>query len=189
MMMRYRIAPFCFAVALGVFAAGPAAAQATAPASAEATAGLRSGQGGTYVNRGGADLDLLFGFRFTETAAGSIVGGLALGAQFTLVSLDLCLVLPDGGCAPDFPSFVTGSALLGVQRGTARTASVRVLAGLAHLRALEGGAAFGVQGRLDLATPPWQRVAGMVFLRHTALPSFRDERVSTTSGGLGLRFQ
>jgi len=155
----------------------------------EVTAGFRSGHGGTYVNRGGAAFDVAIGYRLRDTPAGSLIGALTFGAQAPVISADVCLLLPDGGCAPDFPVFFSAGALLGVQRGTARTFSARLLTGPVYYQTAGDGGAIGLQGRVDVATPSLYHTSVVASLRHSLLPSLRDEALGVTSFGLGLRVQ
>jgi hypothetical protein len=179
----------CIAIVCGLPVVGEAAAQSRAPASVEASLGFRSGHGGSYVNRGGGALDLVLAYPLRGASAGALIGGLNVGAQSQLVGLAVCLILPDGGCAPDFPTFYSIGALAGVQRGSARAFSARVLAGPVYFHAHEGGRALGMQSRVDMATPSWQRAAVVVSLRCSALPSFRGEAVGISSFGVGLRIR
>jgi len=187
--MLFRFAFCCLALTSSLCLAREVVAQSHFPASIEATAGFRSGHGGTYVNRGGAALDVALGYRLRDTPAGPLIGALTFGAQFPVVLLDVCLLLPDGGCAPDFPVFSSAGALLGVQRGSARTFSARVLTGPVYYHAAGNGGAPGVQGRMDVSTPSWSRIAVVASLRHSLLPNLRTEAVGITSFGLGLRVQ
>jgi hypothetical protein len=186
--MPWRPVLLWLALASAAIPARGLAAQTHAPVSIEASVGFREGHGGTYVNRGGGALDLALAYRLGAGAAGALVGALIVGAQTQLVALDLCLLLPDGGCAPDFPTVASAGALLGVQRGSARTGSVRVLAGPVVYLAGGGGGAAGFQGRGDLATPSWHRAALVASLRHSSLPRFRGEAIGITAAGLGIRF-
>jgi hypothetical protein len=187
--MLYRFVFCCLALMSSLCLAPEAVAQSHFPVSIEATAGFRSGHGGTYVNRGGAALDVAIGYRLRDTPAGPLIGALTFGSQTPVVSTDVCLLLPDGGCAPDFPVFFSTGALLGVQRGTARTFSARVLTGPVYYPAAGDGGALGVQGRVDVSTPSWYHTAVVASLRHSLLPSLRAEPVGVTSFGLGLRVQ
>ncbi len=188
--MPYHVAFCCLAFASSLCLAREAAAQSHFPVSAEASLGFRVGHGGTYHHRGGAALDLALTYRLRDTPVGTLIGGAALGIQTPPLARDLsCLLLPDGGCAPDFPSLFSVAALAGLQRGSAHTASARLLLGPTYHRALEDGGAVGLQGRIDVSTPPWRHTAVVTSLRHSLLPSFRGEAVGITSFGVGLRIQ
>ncbi len=189
-MHRYLV--FCLAVVSGTMMAGSAAAQYHFPVSTEASFGFRVGQGGTYANPIGAAVDVVLGYRLREIPAGTLIAALNLGAQTPVSTLGPCHVLPDGGCAPSFPIFFSGGTLVGLQRGSARTASVRILAGPTYYdahRSDGGGGALGLQGRMDVSTPPWMHTAVVASLRHSVLPSFQGDALGITSFGLGLRIQ
>jgi hypothetical protein len=64
-----------------------------------------------------------------------------------------------------------------------------VLAGPAYFRGEDPGGALGLQGRLDVSTPPVLHTALVVSLRGAVLPGFRGETLGTTSLGVGLRIQ
>lgn len=178
------------ACAAGLSLMQPADAQSQFPVSAEASAGFRVGHGGTYNNRGGAALDLMLAYRIADTPVGTWVAGAALGVQTPPLAVDAdCLLLRDGGCAPDFPGLVSVAALAGVQRGAARTASMRLLVGPTYHQPWAGRGGIGLQGRVDVSTPPWHHTAVVASLEHSLLPRFRGEPVGVTSFGLGLRVQ
>ena len=188
--MLYRLGCCCLALMSSLLLVHEAAAQFHFPVSAEATVGFRVGHGGSYDSRSGAALDLALAYRLRDTSVGTLVAGAALGIQTPALATDLdYLVLPDGGCAPNFPGLVSVAALAGVQRGSARTASARLLVGPTYHQPWEGSGGIGLQGRVDVATPPWQRTAVVASLGHSLLPSFRGEAVGITSFGVGLRVQ
>ncbi|MDQ3557485.1 MAG: hypothetical protein M3409_12035 [Gemmatimonadota bacterium] len=188
--MTHRLFVVCLAFASSSVLTSQAAAQYHFPVSTEASFGFRVGHGGTYVNRGGAAIDVVLGYRLRDTFAGTLIGGLTLGVQSPVTSSLECLIIgPGGECAPEFPALISGGALLGMQRGSARTASARILAGPMYYQNLEGGGTLGLQGRVDASTPPWMHTAVVASLRHSVLPSFRGEALGITSFGLGLRIQ
>lgn len=187
--MLYRLPLFILVLVCGLPLARELSAQSYFPVSTEMSLGFRVGHGGSYVNRGGAAFDMVLGYRLGSTSAGALIGGIAFGAQGPIVSGLECLLLADGECAPEFPVLLSGGALLGVQRGSTRTASARVMAGPMYHQGYEGGNTLGVQGRVDVATPPWHHTAVVASLRHSVLPSFRGETLGVTSFGLGLRIQ
>jgi hypothetical protein len=187
--MIRRLLLLCLAMGWGMVAANGAPGQTAGPVGVEVTAGLRSGQGGAYVNRGGMALDLAAVSPLRDLGAATVTGAFSVGGQTSLVRLDHCLLLEDGGCAPDFPTLLSVGALLGVQRGSARSASARLMAGPTAYQALPGGRALGVQGRLDLATPSWRSMALVGTVQRAVLPSFRGARVAITSFGVGLRVE
>jgi hypothetical protein len=164
-----------------------AAGQATSHLSVEASAGFRVSRGGTYHNRGGMALDVVVAYRLRD-APSALITGVAVGAQTPPLVRELsCLLLPDGGCAPDFPALFSVAALLGVQRGSSRTTAGRLFVGPTYHQAMGGGGSMGLQGRVDVSSPPWMQTAAVASLRHTLLPSFRGEEVGITSFGVGLR--
>jgi hypothetical protein len=186
--MLRRLVLLCLVSTWCLVLAGAAAAQSRLPDSVEGSIGMRAGHGGTYVNRGGVAVDGVLAYYLRPTSFGTLLGGVAVGAQSVAPARTLeCLLLPDGGCAPNFPAFFSGSALVGVHYGSTRTASARLWAGPTYHQALEGGAALGLLGRLDVATPPWQQMAVVASVRRAVLPSFRGEAVGITSFGVGLR--
>ena len=180
-------------VACGAMLAGQAGAQQHFPVFTEASFGFRVGHGGTYSARNGAAIDVVLGHRLRDTPAGTLVGGFNLGVQRQVYEVDCFLIDSDGECPPSFPAFLSGGALLGVQRGSARTASARILAGPTYYLPLgsqhDAGGALGLQGRVDVSTPPWNHTAVVASLRHSMLPRFQGEAVGITSFGLGLRIQ
>ena len=186
--MLTRVSPLLLVLAC-CLAPARGAAQARSPVSVDASAGVAVGSGGTYVDRGGAAVEAVVAYRLRQTPAGMLVGGVTLGAQSPVATNDSCLLLPGGACAPSFPVFFSGGAFLGVQRGSARTASARFMAGPVYYRADDDGGALGVRGLVDVATPPRGHVALVASLRHAVLPSFRQEAVGITSIGIGLRIQ
>ena len=181
--------------ACGAMLAGEAAAQQHFPVSTEATFGFRVGHGGTYSEtRSGAAIDVVLGYRLRDTPAGTLITGFNLGVQSVVTeSGPGTLVLPGEKEPSAFPTFFSGGVLAGIQRGSARTASARVLAGPTYYLPLgsshDAGGALGLQGRVDVSTPPWKHTAVVASLRHSVLPSFQGEAVGITSFGLGLRIQ
>ena len=192
----HRFLVFCLAVVSGTVLPGSAAAQYHFPVSTEASFGFRVGHGGTYTTRSGAAIDVVLGYRLRDTPAGTLIGAFNLGVQSPVTSDLVCIPvgpIANGECAPNFPIFFSGGALLGVQRGSARTASARILAGPTYYLPLgslhDAGGALGLQGRVDVSTPPWMHTAVVASLRHSVLPSFRGDALGITSFGLGLRIQ
>jgi hypothetical protein len=189
----HRFLVFCLAAVSGTVMAGPAAAQYHFPVSTEASFGFRVGHGGTYTTRSGAAIDVVLGYRLRDTPAGPLIGAFNLGVQSPVTTGGPGILLPNGEDAPDFPIFFSGGALVGVQRGSARTASARVMAGPTYYLPLgplhDAGGALGLQGRADVSTPPWMHTAVVASLRHSVLPSFRGDALGITSFGLGLRIQ
>jgi hypothetical protein len=182
-----RVLIFCL-VAIIVSPAAQVTAQVSAPVSVELSLGLRAAHGGAYHHRGGPALDLLVARR--NIPGGRLVAGASLGLQAPPLARDLsCVLLPQGDCAPDFPALVSFAGLVGVQSGSAQSATVRVMVGPTFHQAFSGGGAVGLQGRADASLPAWGRTAGIASLQRSLLPSFRGDTVSNTSFGLGLRVQ
>jgi hypothetical protein len=183
-------------LACGALLVREAAAQYHFPVSTEASFGFRVGHGGTYATRSGAAIDVVLGYRLRDTPTGTLIGAFNLGVQSPVTSDLVCIPIgpiSNGECAPEFPIFFSGGALLGVQRGSARTASARLLVGPTYYLPLgshhDAGGAIGLQGRVDASTPPWMHTAVVASLRHSVLPSFRGDALGITSFGLGLRIQ
>ena len=187
--MIYRTLVLYLACACGIMLAARASAQQHFPISTEASVGFRVGHGGAYTTRSGAALDVVLGYRLRDMFAGTLIGAVNLGVQSVVTTSNLCLLLPDGECAPVFPGFYSAGALLGVQRGSPRSASARIMAGPTYYQSLEQGGALGLQGRFDVATPPFLRTAVVASLRGAVLPSFDGNALGITSFGLGLRIQ
>lgn len=169
--------------------AAPLAAQERAPVSLDATLGAGYGLGGgERVERAGVALDATLGLRVRALAAGSLVLALAGSAQRSPVGGDECVVTPtSGGCVPEFPAFAALGALGGVERGDPRGSNVRLLAGPALHWMDGGGRAFGVQGRVDLATGTRLRLAPLLSLRAALIPRARGETYVLAAAGVGLR--
>jgi hypothetical protein len=178
-------------LACGALLAPQATAQEHFPVSTEASFGPTMTHGGMYSTGPGAAVDVVLGYRLRDTSVGTLIGALNAGVQFP-VSPSGCPLDPGGDCSPEFPAVISGGPLLGIQRGSARTASVRILAGPTYYdahRSAGGGGALGLQGRVDVSTPPWMHTAVVASLRHSVLPSFRGDALGITSFGLGLRIQ
>jgi hypothetical protein len=157
--------------------------------SLEASVGFGVGDGSEWRNRAGFALDGLVGLRVRSAPGGAILAGLAGGMQGMPGSGDDCLLTPSGGCVPDFPLFYSAAALLGWEAARASGPSLRVLAGPAYYRADEGGAALGLQGRLEVASPAWLHVAVVASVRGAVLPNFRGDALALAAAGFGLRLQ
>lgn len=166
-----------------------AAAQQPFPVSVDASLGVRMGSGGSYVDRGGAAADLMVGLNLGRSGAGTLVGAVTAGAQAHMGGDLDCMLSRDGECIPTFPVLLSVGALVGVSRPSAWGSTTRVLAGPAYFRDEDRGGALGLQGRLDVSTPPVLHTALVVSLRGAVLPGFRGETLGTTSLGLGLRIQ
>ncbi|MDP9352652.1 MAG: hypothetical protein M3P51_14085 [Chloroflexota bacterium] len=187
-MMRHLLLS-CFLFTCGTMLAPEAAGQYPQGISAQASLGFSFGGGGTFHNREGIALDAVLGFPLQHTPLGTLTGGLSAGAHGPITSDLVCLIGPNNECAPDFPLFLSLGALLGVQRGSATGSTARLLGGPAYFLAQEGGAALGMQGRLEVAAPPFLHVAPVVSLRGALLPSFQGSVLRSVSLGVGLRAQ
>jgi hypothetical protein len=157
--------------------------------SLDASAGFGTGAGGEFRDPAGFALDALAGVRVRPAPAGAIVAGLAAGMHGMPSSGDDCLLMPSGGCVPAFPLFYSAGALLGWETASASGPSLRLLGGPAYYRADEGGAALGLQGRLDMTTPALLHVALVVSVRGAVLPNFRGDALGLAAAGIGVRLQ
>jgi hypothetical protein len=169
------------------------AQQQSLPVSVQVSLGFRNGGGGTYHHRGGAAVDLLIGMPMRESTAGTLVGGIVIGAQSPMAVTDDCLVIRGTNeCAPNFPIFFSGGLLAGVQRGAADWFSARALAGPVYYQAHStdgGGGALGLQGRLEFATPTLLHTAPTISIRSSLVPRFAGETLRITEVAIGLRVQ
>lgn len=186
-MMQYRYVAALLTLVLGVCTVSSAAAQARPPISFQASAGLVSAVGGPQARfRTGASLDALVALRVRTLQKGFLVVGLAAGAQGIIARDDVCVIAPGGECTPEFPMFSSIGPVAGWEndRGT-----LRLLAGVASFQPDEGGATLGMNARLDLSTRPWMRLAPVLSLRTSVLPSYEGAMVGMGGIGLGLRIQ
>ena len=186
--MKRRFLAFCLPLACGAMLAGEAAAQQHFPVSMEASFGPTMTHSRMYSTATGAAVDVVLGYRLRDTSVGTLIGALNAGVQLPAGSKG-CVAYPGGDCSLPFPAAISGGPLLGIQRGSPRTASARILAGPTYYHALEEGRALGLQGRVDVSTPAWMHTAVVASVRHSVLPSFRNDAVGITSFGLGLRVQ
>lgn len=185
--MRPRHFAALFAAVLGVCTFSSAAAQLHRPLSVEASVGLGSAVGGPQARyRTGASADALVALRLQTLPHGSLVVGVAGGFQGGLARTDVCEVAPGGGCVPEFPLFSSIGPVAGWENpgGT-----VRLLAGVAAFQSDQGDATLGVNARLDLSTGGWRRLAPVVSLRTSLLPSYEGEMVALGGVGIGLRIR
>jgi hypothetical protein len=166
-----------------------ATAQQPFPVSVDASLGVRTGSGGAYVNRGGAAAELMVGVNLGRSGAGTLVGAVTAGGQTPMNADLVCVLNHEGGCFPNFPVLLSVGALVGVSRPSASGFTTRVLAGPAYFRGENEGSALGLQGRLDVSSPPTLHTALVLSLRGAVLPGFQGETLGTTSLGLGLRIQ
>ena len=185
--MIERLLVLCLGAAAAL--APAAAAQQPFPVSVDASLGVRMGSGGEYDDRGGAAADLVVGVNLGRSGAGTLVGAVTAGAQASMGGDLDCMLGRDGECIPTFPVLLSTGVLVGVSRSSSSGATSRVLAGPAYFRGEDEGGTLGLQGRLDVSTPPILHTALVVSLRGAVLPRFQGETIGTTSLGLGLRIQ
>ncbi|HEY7770693.1 hypothetical protein [Longimicrobium sp.] len=180
-----------FILCLGAAAvlAPAASAQQPFPVSVDASLSVRTGSGGSYVNRGGAAADLVVGVNLGPSGAGTLVGAVTAGAQSSMGGDLMCVMDPAGGCFDTFPVLLSVGALVGVSRSWPSGSTTRVLAGPEYFRGEEEGGALGLQGRLDASTPLILHTALVLSLRGAVIPRFQGDMLGTTSIGLGLRIQ
>lgn len=101
----------------------------------------------------------------------------------------VCVPSTRGGCAPRYPAFVSGSAILGVESGRGKS-RVEVRAGV-------GGGAVGASGTLVGAIvsqadvglfPVWH--AGVVLgWRSMIIPRFKGDRLGVNAALIGIRLR
>lgn len=159
----------------------------------DVSVGGASGRGGgDYVNLGGGiALDAAAAWRGPRARTGTLVLGGGFGSQGGLGNDLDCAPDGSGGCRGDFPTFRYLVALAGWEVGAARGgrgASARVLAGPGHYVSDEGSA-FGLQARIELASPAPFGVALVASARGSLLPRFHDEAVTLGAVGFGVRLQ
>jgi hypothetical protein len=178
----------------GVVMTMPLAAQERSPVSLEASFGVGSGRSErTYRDRTAPVIDAMLTWRIRPDANGAILLGLSVGGHgvMTGVTSD-CILMPDGGCMAPYPAFHSLGLLVGREWRRWAGSSVRALAGPALYRAdwrSGGGRTGGLQGRVDIASPPVWRVALLGSVRGAVLPGYRRERHTLGAIGLGIRLQ
>lgn len=173
---------------LSALAAGApvaSAAQAAFGPSLEVSFGPAYGAGGTFAERDGMSLDVAVAL----PSAGALQLGLAAGVTGVLASDLACTVGPGDECLSDFPTLFSLALVGGTQRRLVGGLSSRVLAGPAVFQAVEGGAAIGVQGRVDLAQRLFPTASLVASLRGSLLPRYGGETLRVGAFGLGLRIQ
>ena len=184
--MRRPLFPILLLLICGPLAA-EAAAQASAAPSLEMSFGISSGAGGTFLHRGGVSADALLGIPLRQGPRSRLVGALAAGVQGAPMRTLECVQGPDGECIPSFPTLGSVAGLVGVERGSGKSATARLLAGPAFYWGEGGGQSLGVQGRVDVATAG--RLGVVASLRHGILPDYQGEVLRLTSFGVGLRLR
>lgn len=163
----------------------PAAAQTAGP-SVEGSLGLRYGSGGNYVDRGGAAVDLLATLPIGQISGGTLIAGVSGGVNGAVAVADICAIGPNQECLPSFPGFVSVAALAGVHQPLG-SGSLRLLLGPGYYQAHDGPDVLGVQGRADVSTPRFWRVALVGSVRANLLPRYEGEMLRLTTFGVGLR--
>lgn len=174
--------------AIGLFAAS-LRAQPRVRLSADVSIGVGFGHGGEWTNRESGTLDGLLAWRVRPLRRGALLLGASGGLQGSVGGDAVCTPASGGGCRADYPRFVGGSVLAGWEAAGATSASLRLLAGPTFQRANVGGHAFGVQARVEFATPPIARLALVGSARALYLPAYRGDAHSLQALGLGLRIQ
>jgi len=144
--------------------------------------------GGTYADRSAVSIDVLLSDRLRQLGHGGLVGAVSGDAQGALGHGDVCLLLPGGGCAPEFPAMGSVTALGGWESRSAGEASARVLAGPGFYWG-GGSRTVGLQTRLDLVTPSLGPVALVASGRTALLPRFHGDGIRVWAIGFGLRFR
>ena len=178
----------CAIVVAAALAVGPrsAGAQQRPALAFDVNVGIGAAVGGTFDVRAGPTIDALLSGHVGLPRHGSVIAGLALGAQTPLDGSDVCRLAPGGGCVPNLPTLYSIAALAGWERGAARGASARLMAGPGYYWS-DDGKTFGLQARMDLSTPPIGPVALVASMRGAMLPSFHSEAIGLWALGLGLR--
>jgi hypothetical protein len=184
---------FALATVLVAASADAQAPQVFAPPfSADFTVGPDIGHGG--ANPGlhpGIAIDLLAAWRARIIRRGSFVLGFSATLRGSPVNTDECEPAAGGGCVPRFPDTHAVGLLAGVERGIAGRASVRLLGGVARYGDADNDihTALGIQGRLDLATAAWHRIAFVTSARAALVPNLRGDAYQFGALGFGLRFE
>jgi hypothetical protein len=115
------------------------------------------------------------------------------GLQGSSASNDICIPLPGDGCRRDYMRFYSIGALGGWEARGYRGASLRLLAGVAQYRGFardrDARNGMGLQGRVDVTTPPLGRLALLMSVRGAVLPGFDERRYRLGAVGAGLRIQ
>ena len=153
----------------------------------DATYGRSYGQGGgARQNRDGPALDALLSWRPRRPGL-HLTFGISTGLQGSHGSDEPCLNLPGVDCVPDFPRVYTLGLLAGIeQRG--RFGAARLITGPTHFRADGGGAALGIQARLELVSPPLHRIAAVLSTRGGLVWHLDRHDYRLGAIGIGLGF-
>lgn len=167
----------------------PSPAQSTSRFSLQATLGPSLGRdGGVRRHRDGVAIDGILMWRARPLGSSFAVIGVGGGNEGPYAGDDSCWPAPNGGCLDDFPNFSSIALLAGLERN-GRVGSARLVAGPAQYRGRGEGGAFGVQGRLELATPAIFHAALAGSVRGGLIPRLNGERYRLFVFGLGVRLQ
>lgn len=178
------------ALLLAALTAAPLSAQdGLRPASFDAGVGFGVGRGGGRRDaRDGVAASALLAWRLHGISRDHLLIGLGVAAQSVIDGGDDCLLASGGACVPNYPWFRALGVMGGWEaRHGAEGSAVRALAGPAVFRSEERATALGLQGRVDVATPPVVHVALTAWGQGALVPRLRSERYSMASFGLGLR--
>jgi len=148
------------------------------------TRGNSDNDAGYRGDRNGLLAGLLVGRRFHAAESGGML--LALDATMRAVNTTRtsdCLIAPDGGCIPWFPSFGGVSLLAGWE---SRSTNLRFLAGPGVISS-DFNQTLGLAGRVDLAVPMVWRISAMANVNTTFVPSWDGDRFYYLGIGVGLR--
>lgn len=189
MMIKRTLALSLAALAAAALLPASSAAQQRFGPSVEIGLGPSLGGGGQFIERTGVGFDAVLALPIGRTSAGTVVLGLTGAANGKMTNELICLDLPGGDCAPDYPAFFSLGAVAGVQRALGSGASARAVAGPAYFQAVDGDDTFGLQGRVDVAQGLGFRTALVGSLRGAVIPDYQGETLHFASFGLGLRIQ
>lgn len=166
----------------------PLPAQQRAPFSIDASIGAGHGYGGgNRVDRNGYALDALLAWRARPLTGGGLLLGVSGGIHAPHGGDAICALDSDGRCIAGYPRITGAGVLTGWERARKRGASLRMLAGPGYHRVNGSGGALGLQGRVEVATPPWARVSLVGSLRAIYLPSYRGDSYLLRALGIGIR--
>ena len=164
------------------------AQQSQSQLSFDATFGASTGKGGGLrKNRDGTALDALLAWRSRGRALFHPVFGFATGVQGQKTDDPPCLPLPGSNCVPDYPRVFTLGILFGAEHQGAFGAA-RLMAGPTHFRVDGGGGALGGQVRLELASPPFHRVAVVGSARGGLVWKLDRQNFQLGAVGIGLGY-
>ena len=189
-MIRFRSlivrALLCVAMPVAV-----ASAQGRSPLTLDIAAQAWTGraQGEVFSSQGGLALDAVVALRARTLSRGAFIVGAGAAAEGRFPHGDVCRRFLEGSECKEYPSF-SSLMLLGGLEGFGGT--VRALVGPAVFRSESGsrrGDAAGLEGRVDLATPPFIHVSFVLSARGAFIPNFHAHKYRTGAMGVGVRFQ